>query len=245
MHEAESENMPRPAPAIGRREFIVGALLVGAAGITFARLPRTAVIGLRQGDMDSAVPRTMGAWRMIPPPENMILPPEDERMAAALYDDQLMRTYENDRAQQVMLLVAYARSQSSMLMVHRPESCYPGSGFTITSNEPVAIPVASGLSINGRFLTAEMEGRIEQVLYWTRFGDDLPTDWDAQRQSIAVQGLKGLIPDGALVRMSIISPDAAGSLKLLQGFAAGMIRSAGPEGRGLLVGPANRGDGMA
>lgn len=245
MNEDEPGNLPAPSAAFGRREFIVGAILAGVAGISFARLPRTAVIGLREGDMAGAVPRSLGPWRMIPPPENMILPPEDERMAAALYDDQLMRTYENDRSQQVMLLVAYARSQSSMLMVHRPESCYPGSGFTITSNEPATIPVASDFSINGRFLTAEMEGRIEQVLYWTRFGDDLPTDWDAQRQSIAVQGLKGLVPDGALVRMSIISPDAAGSLKLLQGFAAGMIRSSGPEGRGLLVGPANRGDGMA
>jgi EpsI family protein len=200
---------------------------------------------MTEGNAQSVLPRRIGRWLEIPPPEDIVVPPEDERNAAALYDEQVMRTYENGRSQQIMLLVAYARSQSSMLMVHRPESCYPGSGFTIVSNEVVQIPIGSGLTISGRFLTTKLDSRTEQVLYWTRFGNEMPVDWDAQRWSIAAQALKGMVPDGALVRMSIISPDASGSLAILEAFAADLVKHAGAEGQGLLVGPANRGIGMA
>lgn len=234
-----------PKPSLGRRELVLGSLLMGTAALSFMRLPRTPVVGMTEGDAQSAIPRKFGRWFEISPAEDIVVPPEDERKAAAVYDEQIMRTYENSSSQQIMLLVAYARRQSSMLMVHRPESCYPGSGFTIVSNDVVRIPITSGLAIDGRFLTAKLDSRTEQVLYWTRFGNEMPVDWDAQRWSIATQALKGLVPDGALIRISIISPDASEALETLKAFAAALVKHAAPEGRGLLVGPTNRAIGMA
>ncbi|WP_376768791.1 exosortase-associated protein EpsI, V-type [Novosphingobium chloroacetimidivorans] len=218
---------------------LVGSLLISAAGLSFARLPRTPVIGLTRGTAQDVIPRRIGGWTEVSSPEDIVLPPEDERKAAATYDEQVMRAYAGRRSEAVMLLVAYARSQSSMLMVHRPESCYPGAGFTILSNEAVKIRIGSSLSIDGRFLTTKRDSRVEQVLYWTRFGNEMPSDWDAQRWSIAVQALHGYVPDGVLVRLSTVSQDALQSLNLLRLFAAELVRTSGQQGRGLLLGPAN------
>jgi len=226
-------------PVIARRDLLLGSLLIGTAALSFARLPRTPIVGLTRGAAKDVIPRQIGSWAEVGSPDGIVLPPADERAAAAVYDEQVMRAYANDSSQAIMLLVAYARSQSSMLMVHRPESCYPGAGFTIVSNEAVRISLGPKLSIGGRFLTTKRDTRVEQVLYWTRFGNETPVDWDAQRWSIAGQALHGMIPDGALVRLSIVSPDASRSLSILRKFAAELVRTSGPEGRGLLVGPAN------
>lgn len=229
------------APRLARRDVLLSSLLIGTAALSFARLPRTPIIGLADAAAKDVIPRRIGEWAEIGSPDDIVLPPEDERAVAAIYDEQVMRVYANDSSQAVMLLVAYARTQSSMLMVHRPESCYPGAGFTIVSNEAVSIPLSSKLSIEGRFLTTRRDSRVEQVLYWTRFGNETPVDWDAQRWAIAAQALQGLVPDGALVRLSTVSQDAARSLSLLREFAAEMVRAAGSKGRGLLVGPSNLG----
>ncbi len=240
----------RPYPSasetvLARRELLLGSLMIGAATLSFVRLPRTQIVGLTQGSARSAIPRRFGRWIEIGSQDDIVMPPEDERKAASIYDEQVMRTYQNESSQKIMLLVAYARSQDSMLMIHRPESCYPGSGFTIVSNDVVQIPLVSKLSIKGRFLTTELDSRVEQVLYWTRFGNQMPVDWDDQRWSIASQALQGMVPDGALVRMSIISTNASLALATLKEFAKDLVNNAGTQGRGLLLGPANREIGMA
>ena len=64
-------------------------------------------------------------------------------------------------------------------------------------------------------LTAQRETRLEPVTYWLRVGNDIATG-PVESQLIRLKyGLRGLIPDGALVRVSTIglSPDAAFALQ--------------------------------
>ncbi len=236
MHNVEAGSEGRAS--VSRRDLIFGVLLLSAAGVTFARLPRETVIGMPRGTVEDAIPTIFGDWKESQQGD-IVLPPEDERLAAATYDDQFFRTYVNANGDQIMLLIAYARTQSSMLMVHRPESCYPGSGFEISANDAVLIPLASEINIPGRFLSANKASRSEQVLYWTRFGNEFASDWDKQRQSIALQSLRGLVPDGALIRASIISSDADQSKALLEGFVAKLYEASNREARGLLAGNFN------
>ena len=167
------------------------------------------------------------------------MPPEDEQKAAGVYQDQLMRSFTDGRNAPIMLLIAYARNQSGMLMIHRPESCYPGSGFTITEQRAVEVPLGRNVVANAQFLSTRRDARIEQVLYWTRLGNSFPRNWDEQRSSIARQNLGGFVPDGALVRMSIIDPDPISSLATMRRFASTLFTVAGTGGRALLAGPAN------
>jgi EpsI family protein len=222
--------------SITRRNVTLGLLFGATAGVTFARLPRQPVMALPTGKVDDAVPKEVGKWAMVPN-LNFVLPPEDESKAAAVYEQQLMRSYGFDDAAPIMLLIAYARSQSGMLMVHRPESCYPGSGFAITQERDVVIPLAQHIFAPGRFLSTVRDDRTEQVLYWTRVGNRFPVSWDDQRRSIAMQNLSGLIPDGVLVRLSVIDSDAEAACVAMTRFAATLFRSCPASGRALLAGP--------
>ncbi len=221
-----------------RREAILGVVFGATAGLTYARLPRKAVVALPSGNLDDAIPKEVEQWSTVPD-VSFVLPPQDEQNAAKVYEKQLMRSYGADGSAPIMVLIAYAYRQSGMLMVHRPESCYPGSGFTITDIRDVGIPLGKGIIAPGRFLSTIRDTRTEQVLYWTRLGNRFPVSWDDQRQSIAMQNLAGIVPDGALIRFSIIDPDAKSAQTTMTSFAKSLFESCGPTGRALLAGPIN------
>lgn len=225
--------------AATRRDALVGGALLFTAAATWTRLPSHRIVAMSEGEVSDKIPMQVGDW-IGNVNDDLVMPPEDERKAASLYDEQVMRSYVNAANEsEIMFVLAYDRSQSGMLMVHRPESCYPGSGFTITADDPVAIPLASGISANGRFLSTQREDRIEQVLYWTRLGNEFPSSWDEERRFLALQNLRGLAPDGALVRLSLINHDAMAAKQQLMQFAAKLFIAAGRSGRAVLGGPAN------
>lgn len=223
------------SPPLNRRRLLFGGLMLGTAAVTFARLPRTEVVALRLDDLDSAVPETAGAWRWADG-DDIVVPPETADRETAAYDKVLTRSYVNGAAT-IMLLIAYDSAQSGMLQIHRPEACYPASGYTLSGTADYSVPLAAGLSVPGQRLTATNGQRVEQILYWTRIGDDFPTSYDGQRASVAGQNLRGLIPDGALIRISTINRDAAAAQAALLGFAQQLFGGMDAEGRALMAGP--------
>lgn len=223
--------------AFSRRDTLLGGAMALTAGLAWARAPGQRVVAM-YGSVDAAVPVRVADWQAITDGD-VVLPPQDERKAAALYEEQVQRTFVRDNSPPIMLVIAYDRDQSGMLMVHRPESCYPGSGFTITADRAVDIRLDPGLVVQGRFLSTERDERIEQVLYWTRLGDEFPATWDEERSFLAFQNLRGLAPDGALVRLSVIDADPAASYLLLSRFASALYAASGRKGRALFGGPAS------
>ena len=136
-----------------------------------------------------------------------------------------------------MLLLAYGSSQSGMLQIHRPEICYPASGFALTRTEETTIPLGGGRSVPARRFTARSDTRVEHVLYWTRIGDMLPINWTAQRLAVMRSNLAGSIPDGLLVRLSTVANDIVQAEDMLQRFARAMLETIGPRERRMLIGP--------
>src|SRR3546814_9693687 len=50
-----------------------------------------------------------------------------------LYSDTLTRLYSHaGTGERVMLLMAYGSTQSDLLQLHRPETCYPAFGYRIS-----------------------------------------------------------------------------------------------------------------
>lgn len=226
-----------PSRDRSRREVLTGALLAATAVAAAALQPRTLVSAGVAGDVAGAIPRRIGEWSVVPSDVG-ITPPEDSALAAQAYDAMVSRTYAAPGQPSIMFVLAYAPSQSGTLIVHRPEICYPGAGFRITADRDVTIPLAPGIDPAGRFLSTRLGARVEQVLYWTRLGDAFPQSWEGAHLEVALQNLRGLVPDGALARLSVIDDDAAGSLDLLGRFAAAMFKASGHAGRALLAGPA-------
>lgn len=217
-----------------RRELLIGGAFLATAGITFARLPRRTLSSIPKGKLEALAPATIGGWQF-ETASGIVLPPPDE-LARLLYDQQVSRGYVSATEPPVMMVMAYGSSQSGMLQVHRPEICYPASGFRVSGTETLPLPIGGGRHIPTRFFTATGDTRTEQVMYWTRIGDALPTSWTLQRIAIMESNLRGAIPDGLLVRLSTVHerPDIARAT--LERFVKALLVTVGPAGRRQLLG---------
>lgn len=220
------------ATLVDRRRLLLGGLFAATAGVTFARLPRERVDLLGTRKLETLVPDQIGPWRFLTT-SGLVIPPEDA-LSAALYSNLLTRVYADGINPPLMLLIAQSAGQTGMLQVHRPEFCYPAGGYALSPTTERAIPYG-----NERFdankLTAAIPGRIEQIIYWTRVGNRMPMTWRDQRLAIALDNLKGLVPDAVLVRVSTIDPDEQGAVDRLSAFVQAMLQSMSPAARAVLV----------
>ena len=123
-----------------------------------------------------------------------------------------------------------------MLQLHRPEICYPASGFRLSETEPAQLKIAAGKLLPIRHFSAESGARNEQVLYWTRIGQEHPTSWLDQRMAVVRTNLKAEIPDGILVRVSTVAPNYTEAQASLEGFARALVAGSNPQLKALLVG---------
>lgn len=235
----ESRFMPATAQGRGslmpsRRDMILGAAMAATAAFTYEHVPRTDLRSIGPHELDKIVPLDIGPWHY-EAASGVVLPPPDQ-LARLLYDQQVARFYSADVLLPVMLVMAYGSSQGGILQVHRPEICYPASGFRLSDTMTRELDIGGGQIVPARFFTARSDTRVEQVLYWTRIGNYLPTSWTSQRIAIMRNNLDGLVPDGLLVRISTITDDSEAGLNILQQFARQMLASAGLSGRHKLLG---------
>lgn len=223
-------------PRLSRRNLLLGGAMVGTALATYGLLPRKRV-GFAPGtSIEKSIPIELPGWPAAGGVD-FVLPPADEVKAAAIYQQILTRAYRAAGAM-VMLLIAYDPTQTAMLHIHRPDTCYPSAGFKILAKKSVLVDASPTHRIPAKFLSARSIERTEQVLYWTRLGDEFPRTFPEQRRSLFWQNMHGYVPDGALVRLSVIHHDADAALDILHSFARSLFAGAGAMGRELLAGPA-------
>jgi EpsI family protein len=222
------------AASLTRRGFVIGAALAGASGVAFARLPKPDSAAITTKALDSAVPKKIGPW-VYASESGLVLPPRDA-LSDRLYDNLITRVYTAPQAPAVMLLIAYNNMQDGVVQAHRPEVCYPAGGYQITPTSPVAISRKSADPIPANVFTAVGPDRTEQVLYWTRMGANFPRSWAQQRLALAQSNLSGVIPDGALVRVSLIAEEMPSAVVQLKTFVSELVYEAPPLLRRVLTG---------
>jgi EpsI family protein len=224
--------------ATDRRRLLMGGAMLGIAGLSQALYPRRSTQPVSSSQFEALFPHQLGEWSYAAA-SGLVLPPQDQ-LSKTLYEQLMTRVYTqgdvSEDADAVMLLAAYSSQQEGRLQVHRPEVCYPAAGFTINSTRDVLVPLGNGKSIPARFLVTQRGPRIENVLYWTRVGNDFPLRWAEQRLDMAIDNLRGFIPDGLLGRVSMISPDPDAALATLDAFFRSMLGALKPPGRKMLVG---------
>lgn len=221
-----------------RREFLIGGACALTAGAAYAATPRERMSLLGKAKLEDLVPRAFGTWSELPS-NSVVVPQSDDSLAARLYAQTVTRVFVNNSdGTGVMALFAYGDTQSDQLQLHRPEVCYPAFGFEVVESVPVNIALSQGAVIPARRLTAQSTLRTEHVAYWTRIGEYLPQTGSDQRMAKLHSAFDGLIPDGVLVRLSNLMPDADAALALNQRFAAAMIAAVAPKNRAALIGTA-------
>ncbi|RZM31606.1 MAG: EpsI family protein [Sphingomonas sp.] len=220
---------------LSRRKMMIGMALAGTVALSELYVPKRSMPRLTEKSFTAMFPTTIGPWSYLTA-SGLILPPEDQ-LSRTLYEQLLTRTYASGEADPVMMVLAYSSIQEGRLQVHRPEVCYPASGFAILDNEPTEVRINDTFTLPARFLIADRGARREFILYWTRVGPDVPTRWFDQRLMMAKANLKGYIPDGMLARVSVIGNDRDEAMKTLKDFVRTLVGSVDRQARTLLIGP--------
>ncbi len=214
--------------------------MAGSAALAEWARPTVRVSDLHPGfKLEQLFPEHFGDW-VIDPHMPVVLPPPDQQaLLDKIYNQTLARTYVNRLGERIMLSVAYGGDQSDGLTVHIPDVCYPAQGFKVTDTRDAQLLVAPGFSIPVRHLLTSLGQRIEPVTYWVLMGDEA-TISNTQRRMVSIRyGLKRLIPEGMLVRVSSINPDMAAAVAVHTRFINELVASLPAQERERVVGKVN------
>jgi EpsI family protein len=210
---------------------ILGAALLAGVLTPHTLMARTAAAPT----LESVIPNQFGTWRLVPEispvrptdPEGYVQP---DPLSAKIYSQEVGRTYTDGRGNIVMLLIAYGPVQNYRLKSHRPEICYTANGFRISGKTETTINYRDGAPpIKTMRLIAERESRYEPISYWMRVGNDISNGVIDNQLSRLKYGLQGLIPDGALVRISTVGLPEEASFKLQDQFIRDLLAAIPPQ----------------
>jgi len=191
------------------------------------------------------IPESFGDWRAVATPATVI-DPSTERDAKdsffTLYDDVLMRAYQNSSGRVVLLALAYGKHQRQEFKIHRPELCYVAQGFRLLSRNHVVFPFADRQNqpVTGSRMLVQSPARVEIVSYWIRIGSQFTENSWRTRYYLLKQGIRGHILDGILVRVSQVVPSAEDSTRekyaLQEEFLSELVHASPAAAQALLIG---------
>jgi EpsI family protein len=193
--------------SVRTRVLLAMALMLAGAGLSYVGRPTVYLADrIGQPDLETMFPKQFGEWKIQTGLPVVALAPDVQARLDAIYNQVLTRTYVNSEGRSIMLSVAYGGDQSDAARAHRPEICYPSQGFNITYNQP-GVQQINGGSLPVRKLMSNFGARQEPITYWIVVGNEIVTSGMEQKLAQMRYGLRGLIPDGMLVRVSSIDAD--------------------------------------
>jgi EpsI family protein len=192
-------------------------------------------------DLESVIPRKFGEWTFVPN-VGLVTPTGPagfvrQDLSAKIYSQEVGRGYVDRAGNIVMLLVAYGPIQDYRLKSHLPEVCYGAAGFRVSPKSVSEVSYSGGTSpLTLSRVTAVKEGRFEPISYWMRIGNDIATGVFDRQMARMKYGLQGLIPDGALFRVSTVGISQEVSYKLQDQFIHDLLEAISPENRKFFTG---------
>lgn len=212
------------------RALLAALIMLAGAALAFLGKPGTYLADqIGKPDLESLFPKQFGRWRLDTRMAVILPAPDVQAKLDAVYNQVLSRTYVKADGQRIMLSVAYGGDQSDGTSAHRPEVCYPAQGFEITANTKAVQSVAGG-TLAVRKLMSKLGGRNEPITYWVVVGSEVATSGIEQKLAQMRYGLRGVISDGMLVRVSSIDADMARGHALQSAFITELAAAMpGPE----------------
>jgi EpsI family protein len=194
--------------------------MLGASALAVGLRPSqhmSGVIGIP--DLETEFPESFGNWRVDTTLPVILPAPDVQAQLDKIYNQVLARTYVNNEGEHIMLSVAYGGDQSDATSAHRPEVCYPAQGFAITAASRANLQVA-GREFEVRRLMSKLGSREEPITYWIVVGQQVVTSGWGQKLAQMRYGLRDIIADGILMRVSSIDRDMAKGYRLQTAFLA-------------------------
>ena len=215
--------------------------MVGTAFLAMTLRPQTLMARTQATfDLQKALPSAFGQWSAAPG-VRLVEPPGSDTLSRQIYEQEVARGYVDREGHLVMLLVAYGESQSERLQLHRPEVCYTAQGFSVSKVQDALFKYdEASPPIAIRRLVTRQDARLEPVTYWMRIGYDVSEGLLARQRLKLEYGLRGLIPDGVLFRVSTIGLSPEKSFAVEDQFIRDFIAAVDPTLRAFVVGAPSR-----
>jgi EpsI family protein len=209
--------------------FLAMTLMLAGAGLSYVGRPTVYLADqIGKPDLEVMFPKQFGDWRVDTSLPVIAPTPDVQARLDAIYNQVLTRTYVNTAGRLIMLSVAYGGDQSDASRAHRPEICYPSQGFNITYDQPGVQPIDGG-SLPVRKLMSRFGERKEPITYWIVVGNEVATSGMQQKLAQMRYGLRGLIADGMLVRVSSIDADRDHAYAVHEDFISDLAAGMPPE----------------
>lgn len=215
-----------------RRELIMGATLLGGGLAGFAVKPSKPKEA--SASIEGILPAYLGDWTRIERSFDSV--PQPSAYTQSIYEQVVAGHYVSPNSRVVTLLLAYNQAQNYASQLHRPDVCYPASGFQILHHEDVDMDI-SARSIPVRIFDTRRAARLETVLFWTRIGSTYPRSLTQQRLEILRAALSLKKQDGIVVRASMATSMTGDSGDVLIRFAQELAESLSNAQAELLIGP--------
>ncbi|WP_077037337.1 exosortase-associated protein EpsI, B-type [Pelomonas sp. KK5] len=211
------------------RALLVMLCLAACAGLAQWIKPHELLTD-REGtiDLETVFPKSFGKWRQDTSMPVSIVAPDVQAQLDKIYASVLSRTYVDDRGYRIMLSVAYGGDQSEAGRAHRPDVCYPAQGFQIQSGADSSVALPPG-PLPVRHLVATLAERVEPITFWVAVGRYVALTGQEQKIAQLRYGLKGVVADGMLVRVSSIDRDTAGAFAVQTRFIEDMAAAFDPK----------------
>jgi EpsI family protein len=194
-----------------RRETMLGAMLaLGGVAALWVK-PRAHPETGTDVVLDDMLGHEIPGWQVIQA-DDVILADVDA-MGVNQYDQLAIGQYRAADQHGVTVVLAHGAAQSPSTQLHRPEFCYPASGFEILMQQEMSLEYA-GRTIPVGMLAAQRASRLETVLYWTRIGSSFPLGIWEQRIALATGAFHATGQDGLLARFSTDGIDQAAMARL-------------------------------
>jgi len=219
------------------KHLVIGVCMFASAGLAMALKPTAKISDAEPAiNLEQLIPRQFGEWKE----DTSIVPikvsPEVQAKLDKIYGQTLSRTYINAEGRRVMLSIAYGANQGSDdFQVHRPEYCYSAQGFQVNKGWEDHLKVGNG-ELPIKRLEAIQGPRNEPITYWITIGDKATLPGISRKLTQLSYGLTGKIPDGMLIRVSSISPNADDEYRLQDQFVNAMLDGVEPTQRVRLTG---------
>ena len=201
---------------LNRPAFILSALL-GIQGAAFYGLSRRAELTPATRPL-AEFPGRIGDWRMV---REGAIEQEDRDVLRA--DDYLTRQYATSSGKSASLFVAYFQSQRAGQTPHSPKNCLPGSGWTWSVADTIALdirgrtrPIAINRYVVSKSSDVSKGDERAVVLYWYQSRDRVVASEYQAAAFTAWDALRWNRTDTELVR--VVVPVTQDGVEFIQAF---------------------------
>ena len=214
-----------------KTSFLIFILMFVAAAAAAALHP-TNKLSDQSGvvELETMIPEQFGSWHKVAQASNQIIDPQQAQTIARIYSQTLSRTYMNEQGYRIMLSIAYGDDQRDSVQLHYPEVCYPAQGFRLSQKRRGMLDTALGNIKVTRLLTS-LGPRKEPVTYWATVGNEVVQGGVDKKLTEMQYGLRGIIPDGLLFRVSSIDSDSERAFAAQQKFVNDLLGDIDPNSR--------------